>query len=179
MGGMAETLTVAGARDDAGFAALVRQHQAMVFSIAYHFFMDRDAAEELSQDVFLKLHRNLPGLKSPEHVTSWLRKVTSHRCIDLARRRKVCAFLGLDQVAEPAAPVPECDPLRSEFLKRLVASLPEQARLLIILRYEEEMPVEEIAATLGIKSGTVKSQLNRTLAVLREKAGRAMGEKAV
>ena len=70
------------------FADIVRHQQGMVFSIALHFLRDRQSAEEIAQDVFLHLHRHLDSLKSPEHVVFWLRKVTTHRCIDFARRRK-------------------------------------------------------------------------------------------
>jgi RNA polymerase sigma-70 factor, ECF subfamily len=70
------------------FAALVREHQAMVFSLAYHFLGERAAAEELAQDVFLRLFRHLGKLQSPEHVVFWLRRVTANRCIDEARRRQ-------------------------------------------------------------------------------------------
>src|SRR6478672_3089957 len=70
------------------FAGIVQRQQGMVFSIALHFMRDPQVAEELAQDVFLDLYRHLDSLKSPEHVTFWLRKVTTHRCIDYARRRK-------------------------------------------------------------------------------------------
>src|SRR5213592_3022279 len=86
------------------FEALVHRHQAMVFSIAFHFLQDRQAAEELAQDVFLQLHRHLDAMQSADHVTFWLRRVTTHRCIDYSRRRRF-RFLRLDAVAEPAAPM--------------------------------------------------------------------------
>src|ERR1022692_4148087 len=56
------------------FASLVRQHQAMVFSIAWHLLRDRAVAEELAQDVFLSLYQHLAELESPEHVQFWLRR---------------------------------------------------------------------------------------------------------
>jgi RNA polymerase sigma-70 factor (ECF subfamily) len=148
----------------------------MVFSIAYHFLQDRAAAEELAQDVFLKLYRHFAELESPEHVTFWLRKVTSNHCIDAARRRKLRSFLGLGQAPEPSVPPQQGDPLRSELLQRLVASLPEKSRILIVLRYQEEMELEEIVRVLDLPLSTVKSQLQRALAMLREKAERTMGE---
>ena len=80
------------------FAGLVGQHQSMVFSIALHFLRDRPAAEELAQDVFLQLHHSMAELESADHVTFWLRRVTSHRCIDHARRRKMPA-ISLDEAA--------------------------------------------------------------------------------
>jgi RNA polymerase sigma-70 factor (ECF subfamily) len=158
------------------FTAMVREHQAMVFSIAYHFLRDRALAEELSQDVFLQLHKRLGELQSPEHVTYWLRRVTSHRCIDAARRRKLRPRVGLDEVPEPFTAPAEGDPLLSRALGRLVASLPEKPRMVVILRYQEDLDLDEIAEALGMPVRTVKSHLQRSLAMLREKMRRTVGE---
>jgi RNA polymerase sigma-70 factor, ECF subfamily len=156
------------------FEELVHAHQNRVFSIAYHFLHDRALAEEVAQDVFLQLHRTLPSLKSEAHITAWLRKVTSHRCIDCARRRR--QDLGLDSIAEPAAETPPGDPLMARRLQRVVASLPPKARAVVILRYQEDLEPDEIARVLGWRLNTVKSQLQRSLAILRDKLGRALGE---
>src|SRR5437899_1736733 len=70
------------------FEDLVRQHERMVFSIAFHFLRDRPAAEEVAQDVFLRLYRHLERIGPGEGVVFWLRRVTSNRCIDYARQRR-------------------------------------------------------------------------------------------
>ena len=158
------------------FADMVQAHQSRVFSIAYHFLHDRALAEEVAQDVFLQLHRSLPSLKSEAHITAWLCKVTSHRCIDYARRRR--QDLDLDSIAEPAAKTPPGDPLMARRLQRVVASLPPKARIVVVLRYQEDLEPEEIARVLGWRLNTVKSQLHRSLAILRDKLGRALGEMA-
>jgi RNA polymerase sigma-70 factor (ECF subfamily) len=155
------------------FAALVREHQAMVFSIALHYLRDRSAAEELAQDVFLQLHRSMADLKSAEHAAHWLRKVAVHRSIDYSRRNRLRPQVGLEDAPEPATPAAEGDPMLSERLRRLVASLPEKPRMVMILRFQEDLEPEEIAQTLGMPVRTVKSHLYRSLAMLREKAGRA------
>src|SRR5262249_42920317 len=157
------------------FAEVVRRYQAMVYSIALHFLTDGAAAEELAQDVFLQLHKNLSTLKSDEHVTFWLRKVTSHRCIDYKRRRKP-AQVSLDDAPEPAAPARSGDLFLERRLRQLVASLPEQARMVVILRYQEDLSPDEIANILAMPVATVKSHLQRSLAMLREKVPRVMGE---
>src|SRR6188768_1015475 len=82
-----DLLTQAKAGDQAAFAALIRRHQNMVFSLALHMLRSRPAAEDLAQEVFLKLYRSLHRLESEAHVVSWLRRVASHRCIDEIRRR--------------------------------------------------------------------------------------------
>ncbi len=151
------------------FSALVREHQAMVFSLAYHFFRERTAAEEVAQDVFLELYRHLGELQSAEHVVFWLRRVTVNRCISEARRRQRRPEVPL-QDCDPPAPALESDPLLAEGLRRAVASLPEKARLVVILRYQEDLDAEEIARILQEPLNTVKSQLQRALAMLRQKA---------
>jgi RNA polymerase sigma-70 factor (ECF subfamily) len=158
-----------------GFAALVRLHQSMVFSIALHFLADRPAAEELAQDVFLQLHANLPNLKSEDHVKFWLRKVTAHRCIDHKRRRKL-PLVSIEEIAEPSAPTRSVDPLLQRKLRQVIASLPEKPRLVMILRYQEDMEPEEIAEALAMPVATVRSHLQRSLALLREKVSRSIGE---
>jgi RNA polymerase sigma-70 factor (ECF subfamily) len=157
------------------FTALVREHQAMVFSIAYHHLHDRAAAEEVAQDVFLQLFRHLGGMESPGHVANWLRRVASHRSIDYGRRRKLRPQVSIEDVREPAIPASSGDPLLSERLRQLVASLPEKARTVVVLRFQEELDPEEIAATMKIPLGTVKSQLQRSLAMLRQKLSRTVG----
>jgi RNA polymerase sigma-70 factor, ECF subfamily len=156
------------------FSALLAEHQAMVFSIAWHFLHDRAAAEELAQDVFLQLYRDLARLESPAHVVAWLRRVACHRAIDFARRRKLRPETSLDLVPPPAVVERPADPFASAMLRKLVASLPDKARAVVVLRYQEEMELAEIAAALGIPLGTVKSHLQRALAMLREKMQRNM-----
>jgi RNA polymerase sigma-70 factor, ECF subfamily len=165
-------------RPESDFAEVVRRHQSMVFSIAQHFLADRSAAEELAQDVFLQLHANLPTLKSEDHVTFWLRKVTAHRCIDYKRRRTL-PQISLDDAPEPSAPERSSDPFLSQRLRQLVASLPEKPRLIVILRYQEDLGAEDIAELLAMPVATVKSHLQRSLAMLREKVTRAIGEVAI
>lgn len=159
----------------ADFADLVHRYQAMVFSIAQHFLADRSAAEELAQDVFLQLHDSLPTLKSEDHVKFWLRKVTAHRCIDYQRRLKP-EQVSLDDAPEPAAPMRVDDPLLARRLRQYVGSLPEKPRLVVILRYQEDMLPEDIAEVLAMPLATVKSHLQRSLAMLRGKVTRAIGE---
>ncbi len=158
-----------------GFAEIVRHHQSMVFSIALHFLADRSAAEELAQDVFLQLHRTLPSLKSEDHMKFWLRKVTAHRCIDYQRRRRA-PQISLEDAPEPVASTHSADPFLERRVRQLIATLPEKPRMVVILRYQEDMSPEDIAQTLAMPLATVKSHLQRSLAILREKMTRTIGE---
>ncbi|HKS41094.1 MAG TPA: sigma-70 family RNA polymerase sigma factor [Blastocatellia bacterium] len=162
--------------DQLAFAEIVRQHQGMVFSLACYFLRDRWLAEELAQEVFLNLHQNLSAIKSPAHLTFWLRKVTSHRCIDQARRQKVRPQVSLDDVPEPVADTSEGDFMLSDMLRRVVDTLPEKARMVVVLRYQEDLEPAEIARVLDMPVNTVKSHLRRSLALLRDKLSRSLGE---
>lgn len=173
-----EALIRATGGDPAAFADLVREHQAMVFSLAWHFLRDRSGAEELAQEVFLQLYRNLSAVRSADHLRHWLRKVTCHRAIDQSRRRTwnlARNAVSLDDVPEPAAVAPGRDLMLSERLGRLVESLPAKARMVVILRYQEDLEYQEIADALGMPINTVKSTLQRAHSTLREKLGRLVG----
>ena len=166
-----------GARDR--FASLVRRQQRRASRIAYHFLRDPGAAEELAQEVFLQLYEHLDDIESPAHAAHWLRKVTSHRCIDHARRRShrpEAREVRLDEVTEPRSTAKGGDPMLAGKLRKLVASLPEKPRMVLILHFQEDLDATEIASVLNMPVSTVRSHLQRALVMLREKAARTLGD---
>ena len=162
-----DVLALAKAGDEAAFATLIRRHQNMVFSVALHMLRSRPAAEDLAQEVFLELYRSLARLESDAHVVSWLRRVTGHRCIDELRRRSHRPEFPTDVLPEPGEAPRTREIFVADRLRRLVAELPARARMVVVLRYQEEMEPTEIAQTLAMPINTVKSHLRRSLAVLR------------
>jgi RNA polymerase sigma-70 factor, ECF subfamily len=160
----------------AAFEEIVREHQSMVFSLCYHFLHDSYLAEEAAQDVFLRLYRNLASIRSASHLLLWLRKVAYRRCIDESRKMPAAPPLAMEEVPEPAADDHRQDPWLSRRLQRLVSSLPEDSRLVVILRFQEELELAEIAEILEVPVNTVKSRLLRSLEMLRAKLGRYAGE---
>jgi RNA polymerase sigma-70 factor, ECF subfamily len=164
-----EELHQARAGEPAAFAALVRSHQRLVFSIAVRMLGDRPLAEDLAQEVFLQLHRNLGAIESAAHLRFWLRRVTAHRAIDRLRQRPAARFAPLELAEQlPAASSAE-DPLLSGQLERAVLELAPVARAVLLLRYQQDLDPGEIAQTLGLPVNTVKSHLKRSLAALRLK----------
>ncbi len=144
----------------------------MVYSLAYHSTGNAAEAEELAQDVFLELFRNLAAIETPAHLTFWLRRVTSRKCVDWSRKERRRPRVGLEDAPEPAVAEGRADTLLSEALQRLVASLPETQRQIVVLRYQEELDPADIAEVLGMPVNTVKSHLHRSLALLRGKLER-------
>jgi RNA polymerase sigma-70 factor (ECF subfamily) len=165
--------------DEARFRNLMLDHQSMVFSIALRILGERAAAEEAAQDVFLELHAKLGELESDEHVLYWLRRVTVHRAIDLVRRRERRPEVAMDWNELPEIPgaagdvaIDDDAPFGAQ-LQQLVSSLPAVPRSVLVLRYQEDMSPDQIGSVLGMPVATVKSHLQRSLRLLREKAGRA------
>jgi RNA polymerase sigma-70 factor (ECF subfamily) len=159
------------------FEQLVDEHQSMVFSLALRMTGDHGLAEEIAQDAFLELDRNLGKIESAAHACFWLRRVTMSRSTDAMRRRKVRGVnlwvemedhhgLGVEEQASPLG----------ARLEELLITLPEPQRAALVLRYQEDLTPEEIAVTLGAPLATVKSNLQRGLKLLRIKAATHLKE---
>lgn len=163
----------------AHFRALVEQHQSRVYSLAFRVLMDSGAAEEVAQDVFLELHRNLARMESAEHTLAWLRRVTLYRATDALRRRARRPEYTAEEFRDDRNPAPangnNHSPLATR-MEQLVATLPEAQRSVLLLRYQEDLSPDEIAATLSMPVATVKSYLQRALQLLRSKAERTLKE---
>ena len=149
------------------FAEIVQANQSMVFSLALRFVRDRAGAEELAQDVFLQLYQQLARIETPAHATWWLRRTVCHRSIDEVRKRKLRPRIGLENVPEPADKARQPDLMLNSRIQKMVDALPEKARMVVTLRYQEDMDPSEIAETLDMPVSTVKSHLHRSLALLR------------
>jgi RNA polymerase sigma-70 factor (ECF subfamily) len=154
------------------FAGVLADNQSLVFSLALRFLRDRAAAEELAQDVFLQFYKQLAQIESPAHATSWLRRAICHRCIDEARKRRLRPRIALEDVAEPSIESRNPDTFLNDRLRRLIGDLPENARAVVLLRYQEDLDPSDIAAMLEMPVSTVKSHLHRSLAVLRARLSR-------
>jgi RNA polymerase sigma-70 factor, ECF subfamily len=160
------------------FRALVEQHQARVFSIALRIVGESGMAEEVAQDVFLDLHRALPRLESEEHVKAWVRRVACHRATDALRRRAARGDAAAEEYQDGMALRPavrEFLPLMNR-VEQLLLSLPPAQRSVMLLRYQEDLEPEDIAAELGMPAATVRSHLQRALKLLRTKAARTLKE---
>ena len=156
--------------DHEAFAEVVGEFEGLVFSIALRFFDDRAVAEELAQEVFLQLYQHLRDIESDMHLRFWLRQVTSRRCIDEMRRKRPRG-VSLETIADIGAHAPAVDPLLDRRLQRLVAGLPPHQRLVVTLRYQDDLDLAEVATILGLPLNTVKSHLHRAVLALRKQLG--------
>jgi RNA polymerase sigma-70 factor, ECF subfamily len=161
------------------FRRLIEAHQRMVFSLALRVTGEHGAAEEVAQDVFLELHRGGDKLESEDHVRFWLRRVTVHRATDALRKKSRQPEATAEEWMEEQYAQDNAEGLNAAvvvLLEELLRTLPEQMRVAIVLRYQEDMLPDEIAKLLGQPLATVKSNLQRGLKLLRRKADVTMKE---
>jgi RNA polymerase sigma-70 factor (ECF subfamily) len=175
-----DCLTRARRGEVAAFDQLMRQHESRVFSIALRFTGRRADAEELTQDVFVRLHANLGRIADAGHLRRWLLRAVSNACLnrlrDQRRRPRLVPIESMPASSEPAAPEIESDALAAPHLRRLLLELAPEARAVLLLRFQEDLDPSEIAAALDMSVNTVKSHLRRSLEWLRTQcAGDAHG----
>jgi len=156
--------------DDEAFRVLFETHKDRVYSIALRYVGDSPAAMDIAQETFLKLLSSIQQFRGDASFESWLYRLVVNCCLDYHRKRR--RFLPLlDDALDEAldlfrAPNDSAlhDLLREEQAERvqqLVAQLPEEQRMVVVLRYTEDLSYEEIADLLGCRRGTVASRLNR------------------
>ena len=171
-----------------GFRDIVERHQSRVYSIAFRILGDCGTAEEVAQDVFLALYRDLDRMQSQEHLLAWLRRVTVHRATDAYRRRASRVEFAADEFCEEqmflngtgsAVSQSGFEPAGiTTSIEQMVASLPPAQRAVMLLRYQEDLMPSEISALLSMPLGTVKSHLQRALKLLRTQASQQRKEVA-
>lgn len=158
-----------GANDADALGELYDLHGARVHAIASR--IDRDSAEDVTHEVFLKLWRHGGRFAGRARLSTWLYRLTINAALDLARRRSVRAALDLDSIPETAAaPRGVEEPDRLD-LAAALAELPPRLRSPVVLRFYAGLDYAEIARALGCREGTVASRLSRALARLGERLG--------
>jgi RNA polymerase sigma-70 factor (ECF subfamily) len=167
--------------DRDAFRQLFERHKDRVYSVALYFFGgDEATAGDVTQQVFLKLFTRINQFQGESEFTTWLYRLTTNACVDEQRKRRRFLQFGEGvEVKEPRVTFTNEDRLVSaevaESVKRAVAALKPKLRVVMLLKYFEEMSYEEIAAILGLSKGTVASRLNRGHKILARKLGHMRG----
>ncbi len=178
MGTDSRAMLDAALADRQEFSAIVTQTEGMVYSIGLAFFRNRALAQDLAQDTYLDLFRNLHKLESDRHIVNWLRQAMSRKCIDYTRRKKNAPHLDLEAIPERGMGPAEPDPAMSAELRRNVADLPPKMRMVLVLRFQQDLKLREIAEVLDMPVNTAKTLLRRSLIRLRPKVAHLRTEVA-
>jgi len=163
-------------REDA-YAELVRAYQSKVFSMAYGFTGNRESADDLAQEIFLKAYLALPRFRFGSAFGTWLYRVAVNHIKDFLRKRSKVNEVSLEAVGEPAAADDAVammekereDEGRRKLVRRELATLPDKYRIVLTLRDVEGLPYEEIARVIGLSPGTLDSRLHRARKMLRKR----------
>lgn len=166
-------------RSEQAFERLMPAYRRRVFGLAYSLLRDRGAAEDVAQEVFVKLWQALPRYDGRAQLSTWIYAITRNAAISTLRRRRRTLSLSDPAVLEEAATraaLPAAEP-EDAALWRQVAALPDRQHQAVTLYYQDEHPVEEVAAMMGLPVNTVKTHLHRArarLAVALGAGGRAV-----
>ena len=156
--------------DQRAWDAIVRLYRRRVFNVAYTFVGRHEEAEDLTQEIFLRVFRALDTFDRRANFTTWIISVSRNLCIDHFRRlRRERETIDRRVDASALSPMaPGVDPLsrlerfdRRALLRDALNALPETLRTAVMLRDLQELSYQEIAARLGVPDGTVKSRINR------------------
>jgi RNA polymerase sigma-70 factor (ECF subfamily) len=162
-------------RRDEAIALLLPAFRRRVFGLAYSFLRDREAAEDVTQEVFIKVWRALPRYDGRASMSTWIYTIARNASLSALRSRRPQSSLSDAEVMEAVEgvdPAPSADVgVDRAAILRLVDQLPTRQRQVIMLFYMEEQSHEEVAAMLAMPVGTVKTLLHRARARLSAAAG--------
>lgn len=157
--------------DQGAFQELVDRYKDQVFGLIARTVLDRSKAEDLAQEVFLRVHRGLPYFRGEARLSTWMYRIVSNVCYQEQVRAKPTASLDDDRgraLLTPSSSDRQFSDLElRDRLEKAMARLPANARLLIAAHYLEGMRYEDLAEALGLPLGTVKTQLHRAKQQLR------------
>lgn len=171
--------------EETAFAELLRRYRAPIFNLCLRMLKNSEDAEDVAQDVFIKVFSMLERYDDRYAFKSWLFKIAANQCIDFIRKNRV-KMLRLDEPVQfrgeeierelsDGGPLPDELLHRGELhriLREVTDELPPHYRAMIVLRHQEQLSYEEIANLLDLPLGTVKARIHRARALMKDKLQR-------
>jgi RNA polymerase sigma-70 factor (ECF subfamily) len=164
------------AGEASAFVVLVARWEDRIRGAAYRFLGSEEEARDVAQEAFLKAYRALGGFKREARFSSWLYQIATNLCRDRLRRRRTRGTVSLEALEETGPVIMDPRPGADEWLQQLdigrvvrraVEALPEEQRVVVILKEYQELTFLEIAQALDVPLSTVKTRLYRGLGQLR------------
>lgn len=156
--------------DRKAFETIIRSMSRNIFAIAYAILQNREEAEDVVQDTFIKAWKSRWRIRDPEKFPAWISTITRHRARDIARRRRPEPLPADFESSEPSTTDRDhgINDLDVE-VQTALAALPELHRTAVTLRYFEELDYATIEQTLGLTNGALRGILGRALGAMRRK----------
>ena len=157
------------AGDEQAFQELVDRYKDLVFALIARTVQDRSRAEDLAQDVFLRVHRGLPYFRGEARLSTWIYRIVANVCLqDHGKPQAISLDDEQHAVAMPSGADRQFDQLElKDRLEKAIARLPANYRLVIAAHYLQGLRYEDLAEALDLPLGTVKVQLHRAKQQLR------------
>ena len=149
------------------FRMLVELYKRKVYTIAYDILKIHEDAEDISQEVFLKVYHSIKNFRGESKLSSWIYRITVNLSLNHKRKMKKIVFKEIDEEIINNNP----DSLRFELsdkIEKALDTLTERQRITFVLKHYHQLTVMEIADIMGCSKGTIKSQLFRTLKKLQK-----------
>lgn len=156
------------------FSVIIDRYQSKVFSTACKYTHDYEEAQDLTQEIFIRLYNNLQSYKSKASFSTWLYRIAVNRCIDWMRKKKLHTVSAIydssgdevdiyDTIADIGGSLEEVfiKQENSDYIKKVVEGLPEIYKTVIILYYFEDFSPQEISDIIGIPKRTIETRLYR------------------
>src|SRR5262245_31985030 len=157
--------------DENAFRELVEQYKDLVFALIARTVQDRSRAEDIAQDVFLRIHRGLPYFRGEARLSTWIYRIVANVCLQDQARPRPAESLDDERTRARVTPA-AADRQFADFelrdrLEKAIARLPPNYRLLVAAHYLDGVQYEDLADALDLPLGTVKTQLYRAKQQLR------------
>lgn len=170
--------------DQNAYSDIVKAYQQSLYHVCYRIVGNQQEAEDIAQEAFVRAYINLHTFDQKRKFSTWLFRIATNLCIDRLRKKKPDYYLdaevpgteGLDMYSQLSIdePLPEEEVEKMELKERIhyeIGCLPEKYRTVVILKYIEELPLQEISDILEIPLGTVKTRVHRGREALRKQLG--------
>jgi RNA polymerase sigma-70 factor, ECF subfamily len=159
------------AGDIAGLHVLYEMHRSKVYNLSWRMLGSPQDAEDSLQEIFIKVFDRIKNYRGDSAFSTWLYRMTTNHCLDILRRRKILSFLGFENTPEVEDKKQDgraIDLGLSPVITKALEKLPDKQKACLLMREMEELSYEDVANALGLSLGSVKSNIHRAKAFLKE-----------
>ncbi len=156
-----------------GFNMLVRSYQQKVYGLVRKMVIDHDDAHDITQEVFIKVHKSIEGFREDSQLYTWIFRIATNESLTFLNKKRRRFFLRIEDVGSElsakidSTPSIDGDEIQKKLQKALL-TLPDKQRLVFNLKYYEEMPYEEMAAVTGTSEGALKASYHHAVKKIEE-----------
>ena len=152
---------------------LVRSYQQKVYWLIRKMVIDHDDADDLTQEVFIKIHKSIDGFREDSQLYTWIYRIATNECLTFLNKKRKRFFLPIEDIGNElsakidAMPSLDGDEIQMKLQKALL-TLPDKQRIVFNLKYYEEMPYEEMASVTGTSEGALKASYHHAVKKIEE-----------